>query len=75
MRNVTDEQIRASAATGGVISVSGFLGTRTPTTDDIARHDAYVADLVGIEHAGIGLDISFHQDRLDDTPLGNFDAT
>ena len=77
-RNVTDEQIRASAATGGVVcvsGVSGFLGTRTPAADDVARHAAYVADLVGIDHAGIGLDISFHQDGLDDTPPGDFDAT
>ena len=46
-RNVTDEQIRACAATGGVVcvsGVSGFLGTRTPTADDLARHVAYVAD-------------------------------
>ena len=47
-RNVTDEQIRACAATGGVVcvsGVSGFLGTRTPTADDVARHAAYVAEL------------------------------
>ncbi len=77
-RNVTDEQIRASAATGGVVcvsGVSGFLGTRTPTADDVALHAAYVAGLVGVEHVGIGLDISFHQDGLDDTPPGDFDAT
>lgn len=77
-RNVTDEQIRASAATGGVVcvsGVSGFLGTRTPTADDVALHAAYVAGLVGVEHAGIGLDISFHQKELDDTPPGDFDAT
>ena len=77
-RNVTDEQIRACAATGGVVCVSGvsvFLGTATPTADDVARHAAYVAELVGVEHAGIGLDISFHQDGLDDTPPGDFDPT
>ncbi|MDH5247113.1 MAG: membrane dipeptidase, partial [Betaproteobacteria bacterium] len=43
--------------------------------DDVARHAAYVAELVGVEHVGIGLDISFHQDGLDDTPPGDFDAT
>ncbi len=77
-RNVTDEQIRACAATGGVVcvsGVSGFLGTRTPTADDVARHAAYVARLVGVEHVGVGLDISFHQDGIDDTPPGDFDAT
>ncbi len=77
-RNVTDEQIRACAATGGVVCVSGvsiFLGTRTPGPDDVARHAAYVADLVGVRHAGIGLDISFHQSELNDNPPGDYDPT
>ena len=77
-RNVTDEQIRACAATGGVVCVSGvsiFLGTRIPDADDVARHAAYVANLVGVQHTGIGLDISFHQRELDDTPPGNYDPT
>ena len=75
-RNVTDEQIRACAATGGVVCVSGvsmFVGSRTPTAEDVARHAAYVAELVGVEHAGIGLDISFRQDGIDETPPGPYD--
>ena len=55
--------------------VSIFLGTREPTADDVARHAAYVADLVGVEHAGIGLDISFSQPELDDNPPGDYDPT
>jgi len=39
----------------------------------VARHAAYVAGLVGVEHTGIGLDISFDQDDVDDTPPGDFD--
>jgi membrane dipeptidase len=77
-RNVTDEQIRGIAATGGVVCVSGvskFLGTRTPGADDVARHAAYVADLVGVQHAGIGLDISFPQPGLNDDPPGDYDPT
>ena len=75
-RNITDEQIRACAATGGVVCVSGvsaFLGTRTPTADDVARHAAHVAALVGTRHVGIGLDISFRQDELNDKPPGDYD--
>ena len=75
-RNVTDEQIRGIAATGGVVCVSGvsrFLGTHTPGVDDVARHAAYVADLVGVQHAGIGLDISFPQAGLNDDPPGDYD--
>jgi membrane dipeptidase len=74
-RNVTDEQIRACAATGGVVCVSGlsfFLGSAQPDANDVARHVAYIADLVGIKHAGIGLDICFQQPGLDDTPPGDF---
>lgn len=77
-RNITDEQIRACAATGGVVCVSGisaFLGSNTPTAADVAQHAAYIANLVGIEHTGIGLDIGFKQTELDDTPPGDFDAS
>jgi len=77
-RNISDEQIRACAATGGVVCVSGvsaFLGTRTPNADDVARHAAHVANLVGVQHVGIGLDISFRQDELNDNPPGDYDPT
>jgi membrane dipeptidase len=75
-RNVTDEQIRACAATGGVVCISGlswFLCQENPGAGDVARHAAYVADLVGVAHVGIGLDICFQQAGLDDTPPGDFD--
>jgi membrane dipeptidase len=77
-RNVTDEQIRACAATGGVVcvsSVSAFLGVTAPTAADVARHAAYVADLVGAEHAGIGLDIGWRQPGVEDWPEGSVDTT
>jgi membrane dipeptidase len=75
-RNITDAQIRACAGTGGVVCVSGvsfFLGNEAPTAEDVARHAAYVAELVGVRHVGIGLDISFHQPELDDNPPGDYD--
>ncbi len=77
-RNITDEQIKACAATGGVICPSGvskFLGSDHPSATDLARHAAYVADLVGVQHVGIGLDISFSQPELNDDPPGKFDPT
>ena len=77
-RNVTDEQIRACAATGGVVCVSGvsfFLGNDRPTAADVARHAAYVAELVGVRHVGIGLDISFRQPELNDDPPGDYDPS
>lgn len=77
-RNVTDEQIQACAATGGVVCISGlswFVGSEQPTAADVARHVGYVADLVGVAHVGIGLDICVSQQELDDTPPGGFDPT
>jgi membrane dipeptidase len=59
-RNLTDEQIRACARTGGVIGVLGlsyFVGEpANPKLEDLVRHAAYIADLVGAEHVGIGMD-------------------
>jgi membrane dipeptidase len=75
-RNVTDEQIQACAATGGVVCISGlswFVGSELPTAADVARNVAYVADLVGVAHVGIGLDICVGQQELDDKPPGDFD--
>ena len=75
-RNVSDEQIRACAGTGGVVCVSGvslFVGSDAPNAHDVARHAAYVAEIVGPEYVGIGLDISFRQEGIDDTPPGRFD--
>lgn len=77
-RNITDEQIRACAATGGVVCVSGvsaFVGNARPAVHDVARHAAYVAALVGVAHVGIGLDYGWSQAGLDDTPLGHFDPS
>jgi membrane dipeptidase len=74
-RNITDQQITACAATGGVVCICGisvFLGSDNPGVDDVVRHVRYVADLVGINHVGIGLDISFFEATLNDTPP-NFD--
>ncbi|MCY7371636.1 MAG: dipeptidase [Polaromonas sp.] len=75
-RNITDEQILACAATGGVVCLSGvsaFLGNDAPTATDMARHAAYVANLVGVQHVGIGLDISFRQPELNDSPPPPYD--
>ncbi|MGH3564074.1 MAG: dipeptidase, partial [Mycobacterium sp.] len=49
-RNITDDQARACAETGGVIGITGvgiFLGPNTPTLDAMTRHLEYAVDLVG----------------------------
>jgi membrane dipeptidase len=67
-RNITDDQARACAATGGVVGITGvgiFLGPNTPTLEAMARHLEYAVELIGIEHVGISSDFSFdHADFL-----------
>jgi membrane dipeptidase len=58
-RNITDDQIRACAKTGGVIGVTGlgyFLPDRTSPAVALADCVDYVRDLVGVDHVGLGLD-------------------
>jgi len=55
-RNISDEQIKAAAGTGGVIGINRvgvFLGKNDSTTETILRHIDYVVQLVGAEHVGV----------------------
>jgi membrane dipeptidase len=66
-RNISDEQIRACAATGGVIGINGigaFLGNNDTRTETIVRAIMYVSDLVGVDHVGLGLDFVFDKSDL-----------
>lgn len=70
VRNKLDETIRAVADTGGVIGVSihGFMNwdgdpAHPPTLQNFVRHARHVADLVGVEHVGIGTDFSAVRDE------------
>jgi membrane dipeptidase len=67
-RNISDTQIRACAETGGVVGINGvgiFLGNNETRPSTVARHICYVADRVGIEHVGIGLDYAFDLAELE----------
>jgi len=56
-RNLSDDQIEAIAAVGGVVGISFFAGAVCDISPDgIARAIRYVADRVGVEHVGIGSD-------------------
>jgi membrane dipeptidase len=59
-RNLNDDLIKAIAGSGGVIGANGFpafvADTTTPALDQYIDHMAYIADLVGPAHVGIGLD-------------------
>ncbi|HET7482434.1 MAG TPA: dipeptidase [Actinomycetota bacterium] len=58
-RNLSDEHLRAIAATGGVIGVNffaWFLDETTPTLARIADHIEYIAEVAGVDHVGLGPD-------------------
>ena len=67
-RNVTDEQIRALAARGGVIginSIGAFVSDDNSSgVAGIVRHIDYIAQMVGPQHVGLGLDVVFYQDFM-----------
>ena len=66
----TDEAIKALAAKGGVMGITGvrnFVSKTEPTTvATIVNHIDHVVKLVGIDHVGIGSDSDLN--GYDDTP-------
>ena len=63
-RNLTDRQLDAIGASGGMVGINfhtGFLRadgqTEEPTSlTEIVRHARYVVDRIGVEHVGLGSD-------------------
>ena len=61
-RNYGDDALRALAECGGVIGITAYgplCETRPgmrPALGDMIDHIAYVADLVGVDHVGVGSD-------------------
>ncbi len=69
-RNISDQQIDACAATGGVIGVNGvslFLGDPAASTEAMLRHIDHLVQRVGADHVGLGLDYSY-EPVTDDVP-------
>lgn len=66
-RNITDDQARACAETGGVVGINGvgiFLGPngsaqRAERLAAMVDHIEYGVDLIGVDHIGVGSDYSF----------------
>ena len=61
-RNLTDPQLRAIAASGGIVGVAFCAPYLTfdpgdATIDDIVRHIEHIAELIGIEKVGFGPDV------------------
>ncbi|SLN70140.1 dipeptidase [Oceanibacterium hippocampi] len=61
-RCVRDEQIRAVAATGGVVGITGlgiFLAENDASPTRFVDHVDHAVNLVGVEHVGIGFDYMY----------------
>ncbi|KQL49725.1 membrane dipeptidase [Brevibacillus choshinensis] len=63
MRNLTDEQIKAIAGTGGVVGMNAvsFFVSETDEEADVEHlvdHIDHIVKLAGVEHVGLGLDIT-----------------
>ncbi|GAB4193908.1 MAG: dipeptidase [Thalassobaculales bacterium] len=71
-RNIADDQMRACAATGGVVGITGvgiFLdASHEATTEAYVRHIDYAVQLIGPRHVGFGLDFVFMRGVDDDPP-------
>jgi len=66
-RNISDEAMRACAATGGVVGINGvgiFLGENDISTETVVRHVDYAVSLIGIDHVGFGFDYVFDMNEL-----------
>lgn len=73
-RNITDEQARACAETGGVIGITGvgiFLGPNDASIEALCRHIDYAVDLVGPDHVGLSTDFPFDTDDFNQEVTAN----
>jgi membrane dipeptidase len=74
-RNLTDEQIKAIANTGGLIGVTfypNFIESgKTANIKSVIKHINYIVKLVGIDYVGIGSDF----DGIEITPTGLEDVS
>lgn len=57
-KDLDDNQLRALASTGGLLGVHFYITylNPAPTPEDVFRQIDYVAELVGIDHVGLGVD-------------------
>ncbi|MEP6784752.1 MAG: dipeptidase [Sphingomonadales bacterium] len=80
-RNLTDDEIRGVAKTGGIVGIGYWDAAVCDTSPaGIVRAIAHVRDLVGIDHVGLGSDYDgavttrFDTSRLDAITQGLIDA-
>ncbi len=61
-RNLTDDQLRGLAATGGLVGITLYpphirIAGREDSFENALDHAAYVAEVCGIEHLAVGADL------------------
>ena len=68
MRNLSDDMMREIAQTGGMIGVNSIRQLvsddhSTQNLDQLVRHFEHMADVVGLDHIGIGFDFDDYMDQ------------
>lgn len=76
MRNLTDDMLKAIAKTGGLAGMNSmreFINEEHDNQDveHLADHVEYIADLIGVDHIGLGFDFD---DYLGGEALSTFSA-
>ena len=59
-RNLSDDQLRAIAASGGAVGLNAwheFVDADQPSLERLLDHAVYLAEVMGPEHEGLGLDL------------------
>ncbi|GAB6136676.1 dipeptidase [Thermococcus prieurii] len=62
-RNLTDEQLKAIAERDGVVgavAIPSFIDKERPTLERYVEHIAYMVDLIGYKHVGLGFDFVYY---------------
>lgn len=75
-RNLTDEQLKKIAELGGVVGINSFnefvhRDVEKQSIEMLVQHAAHMADVMGIDHVGIGMD---YCDFLDDGAMNSFSS-
>lgn len=58
-RNLTDDEIKLVASSGGVVGINfcpGFVSFEKPDTDAVVSHVEHLSEIAGEDHIGIGTD-------------------
>lgn len=75
-RNLTDQQLRALAETGGIAGLNSFnefvhIDPAQQTIENLVRHAVHMVEVMGIDHVGFGFDFS---EYLIGPTLGSFSS-